>query len=97
MACFVVLRQPEAYASAVAQARVKREIEETVVRQVGALARPALIALVPQLPKTRSGKIVRRAILAIAEGRSTGDLSTMEDASVLEAIRQEVEAQSRKD
>jgi hypothetical protein len=40
---------------------------------------------------------VRRAILAIAEGRSTGDLSTMEDASVLEAIRQEVEAPSRKD
>jgi propionyl-CoA synthetase len=97
VACFVVLRQPEAYASAEAQARVKREIEETVVRQVGALARPALIALVPQLPKTRSGKIVRRAILAIAEGRSTGDLSTMEDASVLEAIRREVEAQSRKD
>jgi hypothetical protein len=44
-----------------------------------------------------AGRIVRPAILAIAEGRSTGDLSTMEDASVLEAIRQEVEAPSRKD
>lgn len=97
VACFVVLRQPELHASPEAQAAVKREIEETVVRQVGALARPSLIALVPALPKTRSGKIVRRAILAVAEGRATGDLSTMEDASALEAIRREVEGQRRPD
>lgn len=97
VACFVVLRQPELHASPEAQAAVKREIEETVVRQVGALARPSLIALVPALPKTRSGKIVRRAILAVAEGRATGDLSTMEDASALEAIRREIEGQKRSD
>jgi propionyl-CoA synthetase len=95
--CFVVLRQPDAYPSADAQARVKREIEDTVVRQVGALARPALITLVPLLPKTRSGKIVRRAILAVAEGRATGDLSTMEDASALEALQREIKSQARTD
>jgi propionyl-CoA synthetase len=92
IACFVVLKQPDRYAGADAQAALKREIEETVVRSVGALARPSLIAIVPALPKTRSGKIVRRAILAIAEGRATGDLSTMEDASALDGIRRGVAA-----
>jgi propionyl-CoA synthetase len=93
IACFVVLKQPERYAGAQAQEAIKREIEETVVRSVGALARPSLIAIVPALPKTRSGKIVRRAILAIAEGRPAGDLSTMEDASTLDGIRRGVAAQ----
>ncbi len=88
--CFVVLKQPEKYATPEAQARVKQEVEDTVVRIVGTLARPAFIGIVPMLPKTRSGKIVRRAILAIAEGRATGDLSTMEDASALDEIRKEV-------
>jgi propionyl-CoA synthetase len=94
VACFVVLKQPDRYATADAQAAVKKEIEDTVVRIVGSLARPAFIGIVPGLPKTRSGKIVRRAILAIAEGRATGDISTMEDASTLEGIRKELSGPS---
>jgi propionyl-CoA synthetase len=90
--CFVVLRQPEKYATPEGKAQIRREIEETVVSRVGGLARPAFIGIVHALPKTRSGKIVRRAILAIAEGRSTGDISTMEDASILDEIRKEVSA-----
>ena len=88
--CFVVLKQPEKYATPEGHALIKKEVEETVVRIVGTLARPAFIGIVPMLPKTRSGKIVRRAILAIAEGRATGDISTMEDASALDEIRKEV-------
>lgn len=93
VACFVVLKQPEKFASVEAQALLKREIEDVVVSSVGALARPAFIGIVPALPKTRSGKIVRRAILAIAEGRATGDLSTMEDASTLDGIRKELSSE----
>lgn len=88
--CFIVLRQPEKYPTAEAQAALKREVEDTVVRIVGALARPAFIGIVHMLPKTRSGKIVRRAILAIAEGRTTDDLSTMEDDTALDEIRKEI-------
>ncbi|HNC25132.1 MAG TPA: propionate--CoA ligase [Opitutaceae bacterium] len=87
---FVVPRQPERYESAAAQAELKQAVEAAVVQHVGALARPAFVGIVHMLPKTRSGKIVRRAILAVAEGRSTGDLSTMEDATALDEIRKEV-------
>jgi propionyl-CoA synthetase len=56
--------------------------------QLGAVARPARVYLVSALPKTRSGKIVRRALQAVAEGRDPGDISTMEDQSVLAQIKQ---------
>ena len=88
--CFVVLKHPDKFTTPEAQAQLKKEVEEAVVRNVGTLARPAFIGIVHMLPKTRSGKIVRRAILAIAEGRATGDISTMEDASALDEIRKEV-------
>ena len=88
--CFVVLRNAQSHASDEAHAQLRREIEDVVVRRVGALARPAFIGIVQSLPKTRSGKVVRRAILAVAEGRATGDISTMEDVSALEGIRREV-------
>jgi propionyl-CoA synthetase len=86
--CFVVLKG-QADSSAL---EIKREISEVVVKRLGAFARPAMIYLVKALPKTRSGKILRRAILAIAEGRSTGDLSTLEDPVALDAIRGLIQA-----
>ena len=55
--------------------------------QLGAVARPARVYFVPMLPKTRSGKLLRRSIQALAEGRDPGDLPTIEDASALEQIR----------
>ena len=86
IACFVVLKHPEKHASEEAEAALKREIEATVVRSVGAIARPAFIGVVRALPKTRSGKILRRAILALAEGRALGDVSTLEESSTLDEI-----------
>ena len=84
--CFVVAKQdlsdPES------QSRLRTEIESVVVSQLGAFSRPAAIHIIRALPKTRSGKILRRAILAAAEGKETGDLSTLEDPVALEAIRE---------
>ena len=64
------------------------EVMKTVDSQLGAVARPARVYIVTALPKTRSGKIVRRALQAVAEGRDPGDISTMEDQTVLAAIQE---------
>jgi propionyl-CoA synthetase len=61
---------------------------DTVDRQLGAIARPHQVHFVATLPKTRSGKLLRRSIQAIAEGRAPGDVTTIEDPSALESIRQ---------
>ena len=65
-------------------------LKKLVDRELGAIARPAAIHFVPALPKTRSGKVMRRALLALAEGTDPGDLSTMEDPTTLEAIRRQL-------
>ncbi len=89
--CFVVLKKPEDFSSPEAEAVLKREIEATVAETLGAFARPSAIYVVRALPKTRSGKILRRAILAAAEGTATGDLSTLEDPVALDAIKELLE------
>ncbi|QWD79282.1 propionate--CoA ligase [Polynucleobacter sp. MWH-Spelu-300-X4] len=68
-------------------ATLEAEILKTVDSQLGAVARPARVYVVTALPKTRSGKIVRRALQAVAEGRDPGDLSTLDDQTVLEQIK----------
>ncbi len=55
--------------------------------QLGAVARPARVIFVNLLPKTRSGKLLRRALQAVAERRDTGDLTTMEDPVALQQIK----------
>jgi propionyl-CoA synthetase len=69
----------------------RRKLEAEVMKQVdsdlGAVARPARVLFVNVLPKTRSGKLLRRAIQAICEGRVTGDLSTMDDPAALQQIQ----------
>jgi propionyl-CoA synthetase len=64
------------------------EIMQTVDRQLGAIARPKAVHFVTLLPKTRSGKTLRRSIQALAEGRDPGDLTTIEDPGALEQIKQ---------
>jgi propionyl-CoA synthetase len=86
--CFVVLKQAEVFETEEQQTRLQKELESTVVSKLGAFARPAEIYLIRALPKTRSGKILRRAILAAAEGRDTGDLTTLEDPIALESIQE---------
>ena len=63
------------------------EVMQTVDRQLGAIARPRAVHFVTLLPKTRSGKTLRRALQALAEGRDPGDLTTIEDPAALEQIR----------
>jgi len=60
--------------------------------QLGAIARPARVMFVTLLPKTRSGKLLRRAIQAVCEERDTGDLSTLEDPAALQQVRDAVAA-----
>jgi propionyl-CoA synthetase len=63
-----------------------------VDHQIGAVGRPARVHFVTLLPKTRSGKLLRRSIQAICEGRDPGDLTTIEDPASLEQIRHAVSA-----
>ncbi len=90
--CFVSLKNADDYLAESSHRQVVAGIEQTIVGTLGALARPAFIGLVRLLPKTRSGKVLRRAILAVCEGRSTGDLSTMEDPIALEGIREVIKS-----
>jgi acetyl-CoA synthetase len=62
-------------------------LREQVAKEIGKIARPREIHVVPELPKTRSGKIMRRLLRDVAEGRELGDTSTLVDPSVFEAIR----------
>ena len=65
----------------------RQEIWAVVDKQLGAVARPARVHCVNLLPKTRSGKLLRRSIQAICEGRYPGDLTTIEDPTSLEQIK----------
>jgi propionyl-CoA synthetase len=64
----------------------------TVDGLLGAIARPARVHFISGLPKTRSGKMLRRSIQALAEGRDPGDLTTIDDPNTLEQIRQSLAA-----
>jgi propionyl-CoA synthetase len=90
---FVVARDAGAVADADARRRLEGDIMKTVDGQLGAVARPARVHFVSALPKTRSGKLLRRAIQAICERRDTGDLTTIEDPTALQQIREQVESQ----
>jgi len=64
-----------------------KALQQTVASQLGAVARPARVYLVGALPKTRSGKLLRRSLQALAEHRDPGDLSTLDDPNALEEVR----------
>jgi acetyl-CoA synthetase len=71
---------------------LKKELQAHVVKEIGALARPDEIRFTESLPKTRSGKIMRRLLRDVASGRqTTGDTTTLEDFSVLAKLREEEE------
>ena len=85
---FAVLRDPATVAEAPSRLALEGALMAVVDRQLGAVARPARVHFVQGLPKTRSGKVLRRSIQAVCEGRDPGDLTTIEDPSALEALRQ---------
>ena len=72
-------------------AAVAKAMQQRVVDQLGGVARPSRIYVVNALPKTRSGKLLRRSLQALAEQRDPGDLSTLDDPGALEDIRRALE------
>jgi propionyl-CoA synthetase len=84
---FVVAKDISALGDEAARLRLEGEIMRVVDTQLGAVARPARVFLVGLLPKTRSGKLLRRALQAVCEGRDPGDLTTMDDPAALQQIR----------
>ena len=66
---------------------LREEVRQHVAKKLGPIARPKTVVLVPDLPKTRSGKIMRRLLRDVAEGRHLGDTTTLADASVVDEIR----------
>ena len=84
---FVVARDALSLTDAPARLRFEGEIMKTVDGQLGAVARPARVFVVTMLPKTRSGKMLRRALQAVCEHRDPGDLTTMDDPAALAQIQ----------
>jgi len=85
---FVVPKDNGVIADSAARLVLEGAIMKTVDHQLGAVARPARVHFVTLLPKTRSGKLLRRAISAVCEQRDPGDLTTMDDPSALQQIRE---------
>jgi propionyl-CoA synthetase len=84
---FVVLRDASAVDLPAERLRLEGELMATVDRRLGAVARPSRVHFVTVLPKTRSGKVLRRSIQALCEGRDPGDLTTIEDPAALDQVR----------
>ncbi len=84
---FAILKDPSQAATAAAALKLEGEIMKLVDGQLGAVARPARVRFVSVLPKTRSGKLLRRAIQAVCEQRDPGDLTTIEDPTALQQIK----------
>jgi len=92
---FAVAKDTSKLGSAEGRRALEKEVMETVDKQLGAIGRPRAVHFVTLLPKTRSGKTLRRSIQALAEGRDPGDLTTIEDPSALEQIRNALKETAR--
>ncbi|NCV59085.1 MAG: propionate--CoA ligase, partial [Betaproteobacteria bacterium] len=84
---FAVLKDAAYALDPKARLALEGDLMKTVDQQLGAVARPSRVYFVSTLPKTRSGKVLRRSIQALCEGRDPGDLTTIEDPSALEQVR----------
>ena len=84
---FAVLKDPDAHDQDGQAEALETDIKRAVEARNGAVARPERIYFIGALPKTRSGKVLRRAIVALCEGRDPGDLTTIEDPSALDQIK----------
>jgi len=84
---FAVVKDPAKTATPELRFALEAEVKKTVDGILGAIARPKRVHFVSGLPKTRSGKMLRRSIQALAEGRDPGDLTTLDDPGTLEQIR----------
>jgi acetyl-CoA synthetase len=83
---FVILRGDAAEAASSDAATVQETLRTHVAKEIGPIAKPRQILVVPELPKTRSGKIMRRLLRDVAEHRQVGDATTLADSSVMDLI-----------
>jgi propionyl-CoA synthetase len=84
---FAVAKDASMLVDEAACLKLEGEIMKLVDKDLGAVARPARVRFVTTLPKTRSGKLLRRAVQAVCEGRDPGDLTTMDDPAALQKIK----------
>jgi propionyl-CoA synthetase len=89
---FAILKNAEPASTPEGRKALEAEVMAVVDKQLGAVGRPSRVHFVTLLPKTRSGKLLRRSIQAICEGRDPGDLTTIEDPSSLQQVRAVLES-----
>ncbi|MGL4176892.1 MAG: acetate--CoA ligase [Dermatophilaceae bacterium] len=94
--CAFVILRAEAAGSDQGNALVQ-ELRGHVATEIGPIAKPRQIMIVPELPKTRSGKIMRRLLRDVAEHRTVGDVTTLADSSVMTLIKEGMDAGSSAD
>jgi acetyl-CoA synthetase len=90
---FVILRE----SAGTGGEEVVTELRNHVAKEIGAIAKPRSIMVVPELPKTRSGKIMRRLLQDVAEHREVGDSTTLADSSVMDMIESNLASASADD
>jgi acetyl-CoA synthetase len=90
IAAFVTLRDGQTH-----RLELREELREHVARKIGAIARPEEVLITADLPKTRSGKIMRRLLRDIAEGKALGDTTTLADPAVVQKLRQRYEEEGK--
>ena len=66
---------------------IRKRVEDSVIREIGPIARPRRVVIVPDMPKTRSGKIMRRVLGAISNNEDAGDISTLANPEIVDEIR----------
>jgi acetyl-CoA synthetase len=90
---FVILRESAGDGGT----EIVQELRQHVAKEIGAIAKPRQIMIVPELPKTRSGKIMRRLLRDVAEHREIGDVTTLADSSVMDLISKGLESGKSED
>lgn len=88
VAAFVIIREGFEMSDS-----LKDDLKEHVTKKIGAIARPDDIIFSADLPKTRSGKIMRRLLRDVAEGRALGDTTTLADPAVVQSLKDKYEGQ----
>jgi acetyl-CoA synthetase len=94
IAAFVIVKESDRARATEDLAKFEQELKAHVAEKIGAIARPEKILVTADLPKTRSGKIMRRLLRDIAEGRALGDVTTLADSTVVAALKEKYEEET---
>ncbi|HEX8409089.1 MAG TPA: acetate--CoA ligase [Thermoanaerobaculia bacterium] len=94
IAAFVIVKESHRDSALANPAEFERELKAHVAEKIGAIARPEKIIVTVDLPKTRSGKIMRRLLRDIAEGRALGDVTTLADPAVVATLKEKYEEEA---